>query len=376
MTVQIDTLPVGSGPTVVPGPPSGPRETKPYRKQIKDAIDEGYRFAGLHVGADGTTICAVLVTPEHRWRAVRSPVSNGEVPTIVDLVPAAGWDEREAHDLYGVGFTGHSPLRPLVHRGATAEWTVPVRGPDSYQIAVGPIHAGVIESGHFRFHVVGDEILHLDAQLFHKHRGLERAAEGSDPDGGMRYVGRACAACSVSNDLAYAHAWEEALGLTAGQDLARSRTVLLELERVWSHLNDIAAACAGVGLAVGNNRFAALTERARRLNGRLGGHRFLARTVCVGRSELEVDAAAVNEARAELVDLRVQALRGWRELLFNASFQDRMVSCGVLTRQEALDLGTVGPAARACGILTDARAGCDRLLHQDFRIALAESGSG
>ena len=108
------------------------------------------------------------------------PTPTGRVPSIVDLAPAAGWDEREAHDLYGSTSTGHEPLRPLVdHDPDLAAWTVPVRGHDPYQVAVGPIHAGVIESGHFRFHVVGDRILHLDARLFYKHRGLERAAEGT-----------------------------------------------------------------------------------------------------------------------------------------------------------------------------------------------------
>ena len=136
------------------------------------------------------------------------------MPTIVDLAPSAGWDEREAHDLYGVRFDGHEPLRPLVeHDLVLAHWTVPVRGDDAYQVAVGPIHAGVIESGHFRFHVVGDRILHLDARLFYKHRGLERAAEGSTSPEGARYVGRACAACAVASGLAYAHACEEILGV-------------------------------------------------------------------------------------------------------------------------------------------------------------------
>ena len=101
------------------------------------------------------------------------------MPTIVDLAPAAGWDEREAHDLYGVRFDGHEPLRPLVdHDAGLGRFVTHVHGADAYQVAVGPIHAGVIESGHFRFHVVGDLILHVDARLFYKHRGLERAAEG------------------------------------------------------------------------------------------------------------------------------------------------------------------------------------------------------
>src|SRR5881398_888564 len=116
-------------------------------------------------------------------------------------------------------------MRPLVdHTPDLGAWTVPVRGDDPYQVAVGPIHAGVIESGHFRFHVVGDRILHLDARLFYKHRGLERAAEGQSPDGGLAFAQRACAACAVSNSVAYAHAWEDALGIVPTPELARIRT--------------------------------------------------------------------------------------------------------------------------------------------------------
>ncbi len=199
----------------------------------------------------------LLSSPDGDLRIESVDVSEGSVPTIVDIVPAAGWDEREAHDLYGVGFDGHEPLRPLVdHDAGLARFTTPVRGADPYQVAVGPIHAGVIESGHFRFHVVGDLILHVDARLFYKHRGLERRGRGASlSQTALPVVARACAGCWVTNAVAYAQACEEILGLTPTPELARVRTILLELERVWNTLNDIGAICAGVGLAAGNNRF-------------------------------------------------------------------------------------------------------------------------
>ena len=294
-------------------------------------------------------------------------VADGAVPSIVDLIPAAGWDEREAYDLYGIHFDGHEPLRPLVdHDLDLASWTVSVHGHGPYQIAVGPIHAGVIESGHFRFHVVGEKILHLDARLFYKHRGLERAAEGSTLDDGLRFVSRACAACAVTNGVAYAQAVEEARGLRAGQELARVRTVLLELERVWSHLNDISAVCAGTGLAAGAQRFAGLTERARRLNECLTGHRFLFGSVAVGGSRLSLDDETVVAARAELADIRAEAASGWRELLFNRSFQDRLPGVGIVRARDARRLGATGPAARASGIEEDARAASPGLAYDGF----------
>ena len=173
------------------------READAYRAAVGDALAAGSRFAGLYASEGGTVVRAAFVAPDGTVGLESVGAGGGVVPTIVDLAPSAGWDEREAHDLYGVRFDGHEPLRPLVeHDLVLAHWTAPVRGDDAYQVAVGPIHAGVIESGHFRFHVVGDRILHLDARLFFKHRGLERAAEGSSLSDGARYVGRACAARS------------------------------------------------------------------------------------------------------------------------------------------------------------------------------------
>jgi Ni,Fe-hydrogenase III large subunit len=166
--------------------------------------------------------------------------------------------------------------------------------------------------------------------------------------------------------VAYAHAVEEATGLRPSAELGRVRTVLLELERVWSHLNDISAVCAGTGLAAGAQRFAGLTERARRLNERLTGHRFLFGAVRVGGSDLVLDTDAISVAREELGALRVAAASGWRELIFNRSFDDRLLDIGVVRAKEARRLGATGPAARASGIAVDVRAVSPRLAYEEF----------
>jgi Ni,Fe-hydrogenase III large subunit len=347
------------------------------RERVAVALEGGWRFAGLHASADGTVVRALLAGTGGSLRLEDGAVEGGRVPSIVDLAPAAGWDEREAADLHGLVFTGHEPLRPLLGHGAAADrWTVRVSGTDAYEIAVGPIHAGVIESGHFRFHVVGDRILQLDARLFYKHRGLEQAAEGKSIEDGAAYVARACAACAVANGVAYAHACEDALGLEPTAELARVRTILLELERVWSHLNDVAAVCAGVGLAAGNNLFAALTEQARRLNRELTGHRFLFGSVRVGGSALELGREDVEAARAELASLHRRAASGWRELAFNSSFQDRLPDIGVVTAEDAGRLGAVGPSTRAAGRVEDVRAVSPRLAYDGFEALVPERPAG
>ncbi len=350
-----------------------------YRENVAAALADGWRFASLHAtpSRDGAIVHTLLCSPDGELRHEIVAAASGVAPTIVDLAPAAGWDEREAHDLYGVRFDGHEPLRPLVdHEGPIDRFTTPVHGIDPYQVAVGPIHAGVIESGHFRFHVVGDLILHVDARLFYKHRGLEQAAEGLALTEALPVVARACGGCWVTNAVAYAHACEEARGLLPPPELARARTILLELERVWNTLNDIAAICAGVGLAAGTTRFAALTDDARELNARLTGHRFLFGSVTVGGSALELDGVSLADARATLDTIRAESSRAWKALLFNSSFMDRMPDIGIVDAGAVATLGVVGVAARAAGVSEDVRATSPRLAFAGFEPAVLRRTAG
>ncbi|HEY2054650.1 MAG TPA: NADH-quinone oxidoreductase subunit C, partial [Solirubrobacterales bacterium] len=329
-----------------------------WREACLRELEGGGRFCGAYAARTGAERrFTALFAHGPSTRALTTSLGDAPAPSIVDLIPAADWDEREAHDLYGLRFEGREPPRPLAtHTAETAGWTVPVEGKGTYQVAVGPIHAGVIESGHFRFHVVGERILQLDLRLFYKHRGLERAAEGREAAAGLPYAQRACGACAVANSVSYALACEGALGYLSSPEMRRARTVLLELERLYNHLNDIAAICAGVGFAPGNMAFAALKERALRLNQELAGHRFLFGTVAVGSSPLGLGAEQVDRARGLLRELGEDAARAWREVAFAASVQARLGGVGALSREDAANLGAVGPVARACGIGFDARS--------------------
>ncbi len=350
-----------------------------YRDAVGSALADGWRFASLHAtpGASGSVVRALLSDASGAHRIESTATVDGTAPSIVDVTPAAGWDEREAHDLYGVRFDGHEPLRPLVDHDVPLERVATrVDGVDPYQVAVGPVHAGVIESGHFRFHVVGDLILHVDARLFYKHRGLERAAEGRTLTDGLGVIARSCAACWVTNACAYAHACEEALGLVSTPEVARARTILLELERAWNTLNDLGAICAGVGLAAGTSRFSALVDDARRLNERLTGHRFLFGSIVVGGSALELDASQVADARETLDRIRAESSRAWKSLLFNSSFMDRMPDIGIVNADRANELGVVGPAARAAGVAEDVRTVSPRLAYGDFEPAALRRAVG
>lgn len=344
-----------------------------WHQRISSRVHSGTRFGTLYATDDGEVRCVLL--PKDGSTHVVTTTAAGDLDTVVDAVPAAAWSEREAHDLYGVVFTGHEPMRPLLKHDA--EWRVPVIGEGVHEVAVGPIHAGVIESGHFRFHTVGERVLLLDLKMFYKHRGLERAAEGQSLADGIAYAHRACAGCCVSNSLAYAQAAEQLLALRSIPELARIRTVLLELERVWNHLNDLSAICAGVGFAVGTMGFARLKEEAQRLNSRLFGHRFLFNTIAVGESRVEVNEDERQFAITTLRSLHTQASAVWHAMHFNGSVEARIDGVGVLSHHDAIRLGAVGPVARAAGVAIDARMhASDFLTYPHFSPAQPQRPNG
>ncbi|QEC48452.1 NADH-ubiquinone oxidoreductase [Baekduia soli] len=370
-----------AGPTAAP-PRAGvtAREVAPgdWVTAVASGLAAGHAFAGLHAlgGPAGPGVRLAMVRgAEHLLLTARAP--GRRVASVAPVLPAAVWDEREAHDLHGWAFTGHEPMRPLADHGVpTAAWTPEVDGRDVHQMAVGPVHAGIIESGHFRFQVVGERILHVDLRLFYKHRGLEAAAEGLGHEQALAHVQRACAADAVANTVAYAQACEAALGLWPTPGLRRERTLLLELERLYNHLHDLSAVCAGVGFAPGAMLFGALKERAQRLNARLCGHRFLFGTIAVGRSGLAAGPMTGDELRGGLVDLAREVARAWHELQFAGSLQDRLEGTGLTAAADVLRLGAVGPAARAAGVAADARTAAPRLAYDGFAPAVPEAPTG
>jgi len=248
---------------------------------------------------------------------------------------------------------------------------------DAYALEVGPIHAGIIESGHFHFQVMGERILGLEARLGYKRRGLEAAACGQPLSAGIAYVQRACAACAVANTLAYALAAEQLLGMRVAVRVRHERTVLAELERLYNHLNDISAICAGVGFAPGVMAYAALKERSQRLNQALSGHRFLFGSVAIGASPV---SRSIDEHRqtivTELNALAAEHAVAWRELRFARSLQERLDGVGTLSRDDAVRLGAVGPVARAAGVVTDARTTSPGLVYAGLEPAVAADPTG
>jgi len=299
-------------------------------------------------------------------------------PSITPLVPAAHWYEREVQDMFGLIAEGHPDPRRLVLHDNWPDGVHPLRkdfdpsipvprverepyqfhrlhGEGFVEIPVGPIHAGVIEPGHFRFAAVGEAIFHLETRLFYTHRGIEKLAEGKTPAHVLQLAERVCGACSCSHAVSYAQAIEAIAGVEIPARAAAIRTLYLELERLYNHLGDLGNICAGVGFAVGASFGARLKEDIQRLNERLIGNRFLHGVVRLGgvRRDLHAEDAIDVE---QTLDGVARDFKDFIELIMGSeTLVERLTTTGVLPAATARALGAVGVAARASGVDLDSR---------------------
>jgi Ni,Fe-hydrogenase III large subunit/Ni,Fe-hydrogenase III component G len=301
-----------------------------------------------------------------------------EVPSLTTTVPAANWHEREMRDLFGIVPVGHPDPRPLVVHDGWPQGVFPLRkafdgsrrvpvepaaefphlvaeGDGVFEIPVGPIHAGIIEPGHFRFTSVGETVLHLEARLFYTHRGLEKRMEGLLPLDAFYVAERICGVCSVAHGLGYCEALEQIAGVAAPQRARLIRSITLELERLYNHVGDIGNICAGASFHYGTATGARLKERLQQLNERLTGNRFLRGLVLPGGAclDLSEDLLGVLAATLQGTLAGLDSLMGRIEA--NPSVVDRLDDTGVLQRDAAVDLAVAGVAARASGVDRDAR---------------------
>src|SRR5690606_13935226 len=322
---------------------------------------QGYRLALVAAHDDGDALRAVYLytaaAPDRRVE-LHLPIDLADpvVPSLAALSFPAGRFEREMHDLYGIIPRDHPLPRRLVRHDHWPRGWYPMRrdagpppefgeeqpfpfltveGPGVYEIPVGPIHAGLIEPGHFRFSVVGETILKLKARLWYVHRGVERLFAGRTVDGGIPLAERISGDTAVGHTLAYCRAVEDALGIEVPVAALRARALLLELERIYNHIGDLGALCNDVGHGILNSHALRIRERLLRLNAEVTGHRLLRGGVRVGGSALrrvpevsQVDAIAADIA--ELVDLA----------LGNTLVAERFTDTAILSPAQARDLGT------------------------------------
>ncbi len=301
-----------------------------------------------------------------------------EIPSITPLFPAANWYEREIQDLFGIISVGHpDPRRLAVHpnwpttvyplRHDVDRAAFPPYAPDDehyhtrttgegvMEIPVGPIHAGIIEPGHFRFSAVGEVVVNLEARFFFTHRGVEKQLEGMPYEQGRYVVERTCATCTVASTLAYCQALEGIAGCAIPPRAAYLRVILAELERLSNHIGDTGNLCAGAGFHAGTQQGAYLKEILLDLNERLVGSRYLFGVLRPGGTGVDLAGGALATLRATLASVRRAYQRLVRTILGNTGVVDRFTGTGRVFGRTARELGAVGVAARASGVEGDVR---------------------
>jgi Ni,Fe-hydrogenase III large subunit/Ni,Fe-hydrogenase III component G len=299
-------------------------------------------------------------------------------PSIAAKYPVANWFEREVMDVFGLMPEGHpNPMRVALHDDwPEGLWALrkdfpgdavvprvagdchpfrPVTGEGVFQVPVGPVHAGVIEPGHFRFGVAGEPVLYLQLRLFYVHKGTEKRFERLPWRHGLFLAQSISGDTAVGHSLAYAHAIERLSEITVPARARALRVVLLELERLYNHTADIGALATDVAFTVPASRAQALREGLVRLQDQLFGTRLLRGTIALGGVTRDLPPQACDALRRHLQGFEKQ-FDGLIGLLVDAgTFTDRVDGTGVLSHQAARDLGIVGMAARASGVDGDLR---------------------
>ena len=351
--------------------------------ELRPAVESLLALGARHVMLTGLPaaieeVMAVPAGPLVRLRA-ELPGSAPAYPSLTPLVPAAQWDEREAFDIFGLEPLGHPDPRPLVHHEpAAARRFKPfvAHGDGVYQLPVGPIHAGIIEPGHFRFSAVGESVLHLDARLFYTHRGLESLVEGRTFEAALPIVERACGVCTVTHATAYSRAVERLTGTVPPPRARLARVLLAEMERLYNHVGDLGNICAGVGFNFGTSRLGWEKERLLRLNEALTGHRYLTGMVAPGGLRLDLDESALAGLAAAVREIDREVRSVVRLLVRSDSFMNRLHGTGIVHAADALRLGAVGVAARASGLRDDLRRDRPADGYLDLEIPEVEASAG
>jgi len=321
-------------------------------------------------------------------------------PTIysqTNYYPAANRIERHIQDLFGIQFIKHPDSRRWTRHQAWSEEQYPLRKnfpltgiaadtlavpPDSqypflaasgvgvYEMPVGPVHAGIIEPGHFRFQAVGEDILNLEAHLGYVHKGIEKIAEGRDAMGLARLAAR------VSGDSTVAHTWaacmamEQATGLKIPPRAIMLRAIMAEHERIANHLGDIGGICNHVGFSFAYYQFNRLREQWLRLNQASFGHRLMMDCIIPGGVKIDLTPEKITQHLEHGSRLHTELHELEDILEKHAGLEDRLVGTGILTPQQASQLGCLGYVGRASGVDYDVRHHAPYPPYNQFRFEI------
>jgi Ni,Fe-hydrogenase III large subunit/Ni,Fe-hydrogenase III component G len=305
---------------------------------------------------------------ERQYLVTESEVTTGEYPPLSDIAPAAFVEECEIYEQFGIRPANAKPLNRMFlppHAGPDfprlghppPEPPAEVRAPhtvggEAFEFPFGPVRQVGVESLYYGLVTSGEEVVDLYLFTWHKHRGIEYRLRGATPREAMFLVERTEGLSATGVSWSFAAAVEAALGVAPPAAAARTRAVALELERLYNHAAATAALCQATGLSVGQSAAEIALERLLRLNAATFGHRYLFGVIEAGGVTRAPDAEAL---RAGLPGAYGELRRAADALLSTNSFMDRLEATGIVTPEQALRLGLVGPVARGSGQPIDSR---------------------
>lgn len=324
---------------------------------------------------------------------------NPTFPSITKEIHQAHLYEREIRDLFGLIPQGHPDDRTMIFHGNWPDNTFPLRkdfaadtrppmkqqevnfqrveGTGVYEIPVGPVHAGIIEPGHFRFSVAGEPIINLEARLYYVHKGIEKLAEGSGLQKCYYLAERISGDESFTNSLAYCQAVEKIAGAEIPERALYSRVIFAELERLICHLGDLAGICVDVAYGFAAFQFRMLRGWGYLLAEELAQSRFLRNINQLGGIRRDFLAGKESRTCESLQKIRKELHDTVGIIKANPLFIDRVENTGVLKTAIARDMNAVGPAGRASGLAGDVRKDYPYAAYGklEFPVSLHKDGS-
>ncbi|MDD4957660.1 MAG: NADH-quinone oxidoreductase subunit C [Candidatus Omnitrophica bacterium] len=311
-------------------------------------------FWGSNDGSGNTVLTMVLARDKDGYLEVMSTSVKGSYPSLSGNIPQAHLFEREIYEQCGVRPEGHPCLKP-VRRPASAGDFLSISGEEIHEVAVGPVHAGIIEPGHFRFQCHGEQVFHLDIALGYQHRGLEKMLPGGPDKRTIHYIETAAGDTTIGHTLAYCQAMESLSGREVPLRASVLRAIMLELERLANHTGDLGAMAGDIGYLPTSSYCGRLRGEFLNMTALICGNRFGRNMVRPGGVTRDMDAAMIKELR-ERLSRTFSDVKNAVSLLWSSSLVvDRFDETGIISERTASGLGLVGVAARACGIERDVR---------------------